>query len=158
MNYILKQFDLPLLKFAVEEDLASPVLKVLWVNEAHENLLPLDLKPEAGSLSRWIRHRTIPKNRAYVHALLAKCGLNLNRPMIPKELWMSAWGFRSMTATGSCRKVLRENSTHTISMKIDSVRFWGLLRLPAMEAAIAHRWNQARNLRRMVCCPNAGAG
>ena len=52
MNYVLKQFDLPLLKFAVEEDLASPVLKVLWVNEAHENLLPLDLKPEAGSLSR----------------------------------------------------------------------------------------------------------
>ena len=28
MNYVLKQFDLPLLKFAVEEDLASPVLKV----------------------------------------------------------------------------------------------------------------------------------
>ena len=81
MNYVLKQFDLPLLKFAVEENLASPVLKILWVNEAHENLLPLDLKPEAGSLSRWIRHRTIPKNRAYVHALLAKCGLNLNRPM-----------------------------------------------------------------------------
>lgn len=81
MNYVLKQFDLPLLKFTVEEDLASPVLKVLWVNEAHRNLLPLDLKPEAGSLSRWIRHRTIPKNRAYVHALLAKCGLNLNRPM-----------------------------------------------------------------------------
>ena len=81
MNYVLKQFDLPLLKFVVEEDLASPVLKVLWVNEAHKNLLPLDLKPEAGSLSRWIRHRTIPKNRAYVHALLAKCGLNLNRPM-----------------------------------------------------------------------------
>lgn len=81
MNYVLKQFDLPLLKFAVEENLASPVLKVLWVNEAHENLLPLDLKPEADSLSRWIRHRTIPKNRAYVHALLAKCGLNLNRPM-----------------------------------------------------------------------------
>ena len=81
MNYVLKQFDLPLLKFAVEEDLASPVLKILLVNEAHKNLLPLDLKPEAGSLSRWIRHRTIPKNRAYVHALLAKCGLNLNRPM-----------------------------------------------------------------------------
>ena len=81
MNYVLKQFDLPLLKFAVEEDLASPVLKILWVNEAHKNLLPLDLKPESGSLSRWIRHRTIPKNRAYVHALLAKCGLNLNRPM-----------------------------------------------------------------------------
>ena len=81
MNYVLKQFDLPLLKFTVEEDLASPVLKILWVNEAHKNLLPLDLKPEACSLSRWIRHRTIPKNRAYVHALLAKCGLNLNRPM-----------------------------------------------------------------------------
>ena len=37
------------------------------------------LTPEG--LSRWLRRRTIPKNRAYVHNLLAKCGLNLNRPL-----------------------------------------------------------------------------
>ena len=81
MNYVLKQYDLPLLKFAVEENLASPKITILWVNEDKCALLPLDLKPDGDSLSNWIRHRTIPKNRAYVRELLAKCGLNLNRPM-----------------------------------------------------------------------------
>lgn len=81
MNYILKQFDRPLLGFSVEEDLASPVLKILWIDEANRSRLPLDLRPDNDGLSRWIRRRTIPKNRAYVHALLAKCGLSLNRPM-----------------------------------------------------------------------------
>lgn len=81
MNYILKQFDRPLLRFSVEEDLASPVLNILWIDEANRSRLPLDLRPDNDGLSRWIRGRTIPKNRAYVHALLAKCGLNLNRPM-----------------------------------------------------------------------------
>ena len=41
--------------------------------------MDLTLTPEG--LSRWLRRRTIPKNRAYVHNLLAKCGLNLNRPL-----------------------------------------------------------------------------
>ena len=81
VNYVLKQYDLPLLKFAVEENLASPKITILWVNEDKCALLPLDLKPDGDSLSNWIRHRTIPKNRAYVRELLAKCGLNLNRPM-----------------------------------------------------------------------------
>ena len=41
--------------------------------------MDLALTPEG--LGRWLRRRTIPKNRAYVHNLLAKCGLNLNRPL-----------------------------------------------------------------------------
>ena len=32
-------------------------------------------------LASWMKNRTIPKNRAYVNAFLAKCGLNANRPM-----------------------------------------------------------------------------
>ena len=39
----------------------------------------MTLTPEG--LSRWLRHRTIPKNRAFVHDILAKSGLNLNRPL-----------------------------------------------------------------------------
>ena len=31
MNYLLKLFDLPLLKFSVVEDLATPVLEILWI-------------------------------------------------------------------------------------------------------------------------------
>ena len=81
MTYILKQFDTPLVKFTATEDTASPEVNILWVNEDRRALLPLDLDLTPDGLNSWLRHRTIPKNRAYVHALLSKCGLNLNRPM-----------------------------------------------------------------------------
>ena len=81
MNYVLKLFDLPLLKFSVIENLAKPVLEILWINEENQNLLPLDMKPTSEGLSKWVCQRAIPKNRAFVHSLLAKCNLNLNRPM-----------------------------------------------------------------------------
>ena len=81
MNYLLKLFDLPLLKFSVVEDLATPVLEILWINEENRNLLPLDMEPTSKGLAKWVCRRAIPKNRAFVHSLLAKCNLNLNRPM-----------------------------------------------------------------------------
>ncbi len=58
-----------------------PEIEILWHDNRQEHLFPLDLQLKPESLSRWLRHRTIPKNRAYVHSLLSKCGLNLNRPM-----------------------------------------------------------------------------
>ena len=76
MNYLLKLFDLPLLKFSVVEDLATPVLEILWINEEKRNLLPLDMEPTSDGLANWMCRRAIPKNRAFVHALLAKCNLN----------------------------------------------------------------------------------
>ena len=81
MNYILKLFDLPLLKFSVIQDLATPELEILWINEEKREWLPLDLQPDAQGLAKWICRRAIPKNRAFVHSFLAKCNLNLNRPM-----------------------------------------------------------------------------
>ena len=81
MNYILKQFDKPLLKFSATTDTSEPEIQILWINEGNRGLLPLDLALTPEGLSRWLRRRTIPKNRAYVHNLLAKCGLNLNRPL-----------------------------------------------------------------------------
>lgn len=81
MDYVLKLFDLPLLKFSVVEDLATPALDVLWINQEASHLLPLDLKPTPEGLAKWVCRRAIPKNRAFVHAFLAKCNLNLNRPM-----------------------------------------------------------------------------
>ena len=81
MNYILKQFDRPLLKFSATTDTSEPEIQILWINEGNRGLLPLDLALTPEGLSRWLRRRTIPKNRAYVHNLLAKCGLNLNRPL-----------------------------------------------------------------------------
>lgn len=81
MEYILKQFDKPLLKFSATTDTSEPEIQILWIDEDSRSLLPLDLTLTPEGLSRWLRRRTIPKNRAYVHNLLAKCGLNLNRPL-----------------------------------------------------------------------------
>lgn len=58
-----------------------PQITILWVNEAEEHLLPLDLSLTGDSIAKWLKSRTIPKNRAYVHNFLSKCNLNLNRPM-----------------------------------------------------------------------------
>lgn len=81
MNFTLKQYDTPLLTFSASMDTSDPEISILWHDPEKKALLPLDLQLTPESLGRWLRRRTIPKNRAYVHALLAKCGLNLNRPM-----------------------------------------------------------------------------
>ena len=81
MNYILKHFDTDLLMFSADENSSDPDYKILWVNDEKKHLLPLDFKPTPEGLSSWIRHRTIPKNRAFVNSILAKSGLNINRPM-----------------------------------------------------------------------------
>ena len=81
MTYELRHFDTSLMRFTATEDTSSPEIEILWVNEEKKVLLPLDMNVNGDSVSRWLRHRTIPKNRAYVHNFLSKCGLNLNRPM-----------------------------------------------------------------------------
>lgn len=81
MNFTLKHYDTPLLTFSATMDTSTPELEILGHDPERTSLLPLDLELTPESLSRWLRRRTIPKNRAYVHALLAKYGLNLNRPM-----------------------------------------------------------------------------
>lgn len=81
MNYELKHYDLSLMRFSATEDTNTPEIKILWVNEDKKDLFPLDLELTNDGLAKWLKHRTIPKNRAYVHNFLSKCGLNINRPM-----------------------------------------------------------------------------
>jgi len=82
MNYILKHFDTSLIRFCASEDSSDPEITVLWINEAERHLLPLDLgEPSGENISKWLKRRTIPKNRAFVRTFLAKCGLSANRPM-----------------------------------------------------------------------------
>ena len=45
VGYILKQFDIPLLQFDVVGNTATPRLRIEWVNEERQALLPLDLAP-----------------------------------------------------------------------------------------------------------------
>ncbi len=79
--FTLKLFDTALLDFEVLENLADPVVSIHWMNESKKHLLPLDMEPNENGLVRWLKHRAIPKNRAFVNTFLSKCGLSVNRPM-----------------------------------------------------------------------------
>ena len=81
MVYILKNKDMDVLKFEVVSNLRDPEVNIIWINPDQKALLPLDLKDNNESLARWLKNRTIPRNRAFVNAFLAKCGLSINRPM-----------------------------------------------------------------------------
>ncbi len=81
MIYELRHFNTPILRFKATEDSSTPEIEILWINEEQKSLLPLDLNLSAGGVAKWLKQRTIPKNRAYVNNFLSKCGLNLNRPM-----------------------------------------------------------------------------
>ena len=80
MNYEIRHFDTPVLRFSASDG-ADLNLSVIWVTD-NKSLLPLDLNGvNAVDVEAWLSQRTIPRNRAYVHALVASIGLNLNRKM-----------------------------------------------------------------------------
>lgn len=80
MIYTLRHFDTPLIRFSAEAG-AEPNVKVLWVDEENRKLLPLDLEEASEKgIESWVRHRSIPKNRAYVDTILSAMGLSINRP------------------------------------------------------------------------------
>lgn len=81
MIYELRHFNTPILRFTATEDSSTPEIEIVWVNEEKSTLLPLDMTLSGEGLAKWFKHRTIPKNRAYVNNFLSKCGLHLNRPM-----------------------------------------------------------------------------
>ena len=81
MRYTIRHFDLPLLTFAANMDSADTDLHIIKVYEENRSFLPLNLTVSEDGVERWLRHRAIPKNRAYVDALLSKVGLSLNRPL-----------------------------------------------------------------------------
>lgn len=81
MIYELRHKDTQLIRFSATENSNEPDITILWQNHDMQNLFPLDLTVSEDGIAKWLKHRTIPKNRAYVHAFLSKCGMNINRPM-----------------------------------------------------------------------------
>ena len=81
MEYEIRHFDTPLLRFVADPSSADSPYEVTWVDEEKKFLTPkgMELTPEG--ISSWIRHRAIPKNRAFVSTFLARNGLNSNRPL-----------------------------------------------------------------------------
>lgn len=81
MVYTLMHFDTPLVVFSSERQVETNI-KILAVHEENKNLFPLDLAELSESgIESWLKHRSIPKNRAYVDTLLSSLGLSINRPL-----------------------------------------------------------------------------
>ena len=69
MRYTIRHFDLPLLTFEANMDSADTGLHIIKVYEENRSFLPLNLTVSEDGVERWLRHRTIPKNRAYVDCM-----------------------------------------------------------------------------------------
>lgn len=71
---ILKHRDRELLRF---EWLNREGVRILSVNEAERRYLPLEMKGEATdeAVLKWMRRRSVPKNRAYIAQMLDNLGL-----------------------------------------------------------------------------------
>lgn len=79
MRYVLKHRDTSLICFETNGG-ANPNIEIEWITNNY--LLPLDLRElNRDSLLSWIKHRFIPKNRAYANNLLNIMGLSINRPL-----------------------------------------------------------------------------
>ncbi len=79
LNYILKHFDKNLIKFKfVNTPRAGTQLEIVEIYQEYKTFLPLGLELENSSLLSWIKSRTIPKNRAFVHKVLMELGLSFD--------------------------------------------------------------------------------
>ena len=78
-KYMLRLYDMDLLSFSLaEQGIEGLKAKLLWTNEEHRQLLPLDMEPSDAGVLKWLQKRVIPKNRAYVAEILKTFGLSIN--------------------------------------------------------------------------------
>lgn len=78
MDFVLKQFDDVLLNFMTKRTIDGIDVSITSINKDKVERLPLGMSPTSESLTRWLRHRTIPTNRAYAQNFLSKNGLSEN--------------------------------------------------------------------------------
>ena len=79
--YILKLFDRVLVRFEARNTGDLPEITDYRIEKDALPLLPMGMEASASGLARWLRRRKIPRNRAYVHSLLARLGLGVNSTM-----------------------------------------------------------------------------
>lgn len=78
-KYMLRLYDMDLLSFSLaEQGIEGLKAKLLWTNEEHRQLLPLDMELSDAGVLKWLQKRVIPKNRAYVAEILKTFGLSIN--------------------------------------------------------------------------------
>lgn len=79
MNYILKYFDIGLIKFNIKSGgIKALSVEIIETDEKYKHFFPIDLELTDKGLLQWLKRRIIPKNRAFVQRFLSKLGLNVN--------------------------------------------------------------------------------
>lgn len=78
MSYILKQYDYNLAYFDLYYDIQGFRVENFKIVEKFKHLLPLNLNPSNEGMAKWLKNRSVPKNREYVDKFLSKIGLNHN--------------------------------------------------------------------------------
>ncbi|MBQ8293291.1 MAG: XRE family transcriptional regulator [Bacilli bacterium] len=78
MSYILKQYDYDLAHFDIYYDIEGFRVENFNIVENNRHLLPLNLKLNNEGMAKWLKNRSIPKNREFVDKFLSKIGLNHN--------------------------------------------------------------------------------
>lgn len=78
-EYMLRLYDTNMLTFDLsEQGIEGLKVKILWINDAKEHLLPLEMERTDSGVLKWLQKRVIPKNRAYVAEILKTFGLSIN--------------------------------------------------------------------------------
>jgi hypothetical protein len=79
MHYILKHFDKNLISFRFSSTPhEGTTIEIIDIYTKYQTFFPLNLKLDNHSLLRWIKGRTIPKNREFVHKILMELDLSLD--------------------------------------------------------------------------------
>lgn len=77
--YELKHFDNTLLEFEFSQDpLDLNDVNIIQVNNGLSKLLPKSLDLSDLGLKKWLKNRSIPKNREFIKELIDSMGLNIN--------------------------------------------------------------------------------
>lgn len=78
-EYMLRLYDTDMLAFDLsEQGIEGLKVKILWINDAKEHLLPLEMERTDSGVLKWLQKRVIPKNRAYVAEILKTFGLSIS--------------------------------------------------------------------------------
>ena len=80
-DYILKLFDRELIRFSAKDTGDIPEISITHIDQDSLSFMPLGMEVSDRGLARWLKHRKIPRNRAYIHSFLAKTGLSANSTM-----------------------------------------------------------------------------
>ena len=77
--YYLKIFDTNLISFEIENKLGLEIKNIKILNE-NRKIFPINLQEKINgeNILNFIKSRTIPKNRAYVHQILESMNLSIN--------------------------------------------------------------------------------